>query len=87
MSDEALKKLNEIDTKLNETREDLKGIKKFMTEHDKVSNKDYCAEEGITSQTLYNWFSDGCPRLDNRNVSRSAVKEWKAERSTRKPKH
>lgn len=67
---------------IRELNEKMDSILAFIVATDKISNALFCEEEKISNQTLLNWFKRGCPRLDNRNVSRSAVKKWKAENCT-----
>lgn len=72
----------EQEKEIHEIKMQLEQIMSFIVATDKISNVLFCDEEGITDQTLGNWFKRGCPRLDNRHVSRSAVKKWKATNST-----
>ncbi len=67
---------------IQELNEKMDSIIEFIGATDKVTNILFCEEEKITGQTLLNWFKRGCPRLDNRHVSRSGVKKWKRENCT-----
>lgn len=81
MSDEALKKLNEI-------QEDMKEIKEYIAKNDVVKNIDFCNQRNppIAYPTLIGWFQKGCPRVDSRHVSKKEVNEWVSKNNTRKKK-
>lgn len=69
----------DYEKELQDLNSKMDSIIEFIGATDKISNILFCQEEGISNQTLLNWFKRGCPRLDNRNISRSAVKKWKRE--------
>jgi hypothetical protein len=80
MSEEALKKLNEI-------HEDMKEIKEFISKRDVVTNEAYCTLKGMKIRKLREWFAkkpDGCPREDARHVSIKAVDNWARTKYTKK---
>jgi len=91
MSEEALKKLEEIQKTQLKQGEDLNEIKEFISKRDVVTNPEYCnlkKKNGkpMPMPTLIGWFKKGCPREDSRHVSIKAVDEWARTRNTRKAK-
>jgi hypothetical protein len=84
MSDEALKKLDEIHTEIQE-------IKKWIPNSDRVTNEQYCvlrtnSGANLSVSGLKKWFEKGCPREDSQHVSIKSVDEWARDNNTRKKK-
>ena len=84
MSDEVMKKLDEIN-------EVVKDVKQYIPLLDIVTNKKYCEIRtargaSLTVDGLKKWFEKGCPRVDSQHVSIMAVDKWAEENNTRKPK-
>lgn len=72
----------EQENEIHEIKMKLDDIMSFIVATDKITNTQFCTEENIHKKTLESWFKKDCPRLDNRHVSRSAVKKWKATNAT-----
>lgn len=86
MSDEALKKLEEIEKKIDYQNIEIKEIKSYIGNRDRVRNQEYCDLRGMKLRTLKTWFAiedDPCPRKDYRHVSIKEVDEWIQKRNTR----
>lgn len=84
MSDEALKKLEEIQQSVNV-------ILTYIPQIDVVTNEKYCelrsaSGSKLTIRGLREWFKKGCPRKDSRHVSVSDVNKWAEGRNTRQAK-
>jgi hypothetical protein len=85
MSDEALKKLEAIEKKIDLQNAEIKEIKDFIGNRDRVKNSEYCNLRKITRRTLEYWFIKGCPKEDARHVSIKAVDDWARKNNTRVP--
>lgn len=69
-----------------EMRDDIKEVKQYIGERDKMSTAEYCKQRGIAKATLRKWFGKGCPKIDYYNVSKKAVDDWAKENNTRRSK-
>jgi len=65
---------------------ELKEIKDYIGERDKVPNAEYCRIRKISTATLRKYFGKGCPRENWEEVSIKKVDEWRRDVNTRKPK-
>ncbi len=90
MSDEALRKLEEIQKDVNVLKRGQEEIKEFIAIRDRVTLTEYCAlrmfnGEPLKIRTLKGWLKKGCPREDHNHVSIKAVDNYMRTKHTKQP--
>lgn len=84
INEQILKRLESIDSDMNQVMKEIREVKKFMPNLDIVTNQRYCeirTENGLplANRGLRKWFTQGCPRHDKHSVSVTEVNKWAEE--------